>query len=283
MRTVSTRMRARTVGAVFHVAIICVCALFVLPFYWVAISALRPLAETTAFPVKLIPSSVTLDHFRELLTTTNFLRTLINSVIVATVTAIGASIICSLAGYAFALLRFRGRDALFAIVLATILLPPTILMVPNYYLFAKMGILDTWWTLILPTVAPAIGILWMRQYIRAAIPVDLTEAARVDGCSEFAIYWRIILPLSRPGIAALAIFITVQSWNDFVLPFLYLTTPDKLTFPARLIQFVPTAGQYQTRYDLIMAGAVLSALPMLALYAGLQRHFVAGITLGSDR
>jgi multiple sugar transport system permease protein len=247
------------------------------------ISSIRPLDETLQFPVLLVTAHPTFDNYLKLLTTTNFARTLANSVFIAAVTAIGSAFLCSLAGYAFALLRFRGRDWLFRVVLGTMLVPLTVQMVPNFFVFSKLGLLDTWWTLILPMVAPAIGIFWMRQYIASAIPSELVDAARVDGCGEFGVYWRIIVPIIRPGLAALAIFVTVLSWNDFVLPFLYLKTPDSVTFPARLVQFIPQAGQYRTPYDLMMAGAVLSALPVLALYLGLQRHFVRGITLGSIR
>jgi ABC-type glycerol-3-phosphate transport system permease component len=247
------------------------------------LSSVRPLDETLQFPVLLVTDHPTLDNYLTLLTTTNFGRTLGNSVCIAAVTAVCSAFLCSLAGYAFALLRFPGREVLFRVVLGTMLVPLTVQMVPNFFVFSRLGLLDTWWTLILPMVAPAIGIFWMRQYIASTVPSELVDAAHVDGCSEFGIYWRVIVPIIRPGIAALAIFVTVLSWNDFVLPFLYLKTPDSLTFPARLVQFIPQAGQFRTPYDLMMAGAVLSAVPMLALYLGLQRHFVTGITLGSGR
>jgi ABC-type glycerol-3-phosphate transport system permease component len=283
-RGIHSRQLRRSPGLVVgHIALLVVGLLFVAPFYWMILSSVRPLEETLQFPVQLLTSRLTLDNYLSLLAKTNFARTLLNSVIIAFITAAASSFLCSLAGYAFALLRFRGRDLLFACVLGTMLIPLTVQMIPNFFLFSKLGLLDTWWTLILPSVAPAIGIFWMRQYVGASVPSELVDAARVDGCGEFGIFWRVIVPIIRPGIAALAIFITVLSWNDFVLPFLYLKTPDSLTFPARLVQFIPQAGQMRTPYDLMMAASVLSALPMLLLYLGLQRQFVAGITLGSGR
>ena len=275
--------RRRLVAAVaLNAVLIIVAAGFAAPFYWMVISSIRPLSETIAFPVQVLPGHVTFDNFIRLLTQTNFGRTLVNSVIIAAVVSAGAALFCSMAGYALAHLRFRGRQLLFFLVIATMLLPATVQLVPNFYVLSNLGLLNTWWALILPSVAPAIGIFWMRQYIRATLNPEVLDAARMDGASEYRIFWQVVLPLSIPGVSALAVFVAVQSWNEFVLPFIYLQDPDSLTFPPRLIQFFPNAGQLTRPYDLIMAGAVLGAIPMVILFLRFQRYFVPALTWRSD-
>ena len=264
-------------------AVLIVAALFASPFYWMIISALRPLDETIAFPAQLVPGSVSLDNFQRLLGTSNFGGTLLNSAIVASVTAVGAALLCSMAGYAFAMFTFRGSKMIFRLIVATMLIPFTVVMVPTFFIVVSAGLVNTWWALILPAIAPAIGVFWMRQYIRSVISVDMLNAARIDGAGELRIYGQVVLPLIGPGIASLAVFVAVASWNDFVLPFLYLSSPDLLTFPPRLVQFFPNAGQFQTPYDLVMAGAVLGAIPLLILFVAFQRYFVPGVTFGSRK
>jgi len=280
-RKKSSAAMARTV--LLHGLLLLLALLFISPFYWMAISAFRPLSETTAFPVQLVPSTLSLDAFAHLLGETNFGRTLINSVVVTSATAALAVATCVPAGYALAMFRFRGRDPLFFLILVGMVIPATVQLVPNYLVLSRLGLLDNWLALILPNAATPIGVFWMRQYIRASLPRELLAAARVDGASELAIFTKIVMPLIVPGVASLAIFVSTLSWNDFVLPFVYITTTDQLTFPARLVQFFPSRGQIQVPYDLIMAGAVLSTIPVLLAYLLLQRYFVSGLTFGSGK
>ncbi len=264
-------------------ALVVLAAVFLVPFYWMVISAFRPIDDTIRFPIQLGASRLTLDNFARLLADTNYPRTLANSIIIAVASAGSAAMLCTAAGYAFALLRFPGRQLLFGIVLGTMIVPSTVLLVPNFFVLSKLQLLDTWLALILPNAAPAVGIFWMRQYIKSAIDHELLDAARVDGAGEWRVFLQIVLPLVRPGVAALAIFITALSWNDFVQPFIYLSTQDLQTFPVRLVQFFPNLGQFQVPYDLIMAGATLALVPVLVVFLRFQRYFVAGITLGSKR
>ena len=266
-----------------YIVLLALAIVFLSPFYWMVISAVRPLAETTAFPVKLVPTAVSVDAFARLLSETNFGRTLLTSIIVTSATTGLAIATCVPAGYALAMFEFRGRTALFGVILIGMVIPATVQLVPNYLLLANLGLLDNWLAIILPSAATPIGAFWMRQYIRSSLPPDLLDAGRVDGASELTLLLKVVVPLIVPGVASLAIFVSTMTWNDFLLPFVFLSTPDLLTFPPRLMEFIPARGQIAVPYDLIMAGAVLSTLPVLAVYLLLQRYFVSGLTFGSGK
>jgi ABC-type glycerol-3-phosphate transport system permease component len=278
---VSPKLRPRLISIGLHVALGVLALVFLSPFYWMVISALRPLSETTSFPVRLVPSTASADAFLRLLADTNFGRTLLNSILVTSATTGLAIAVCVPAGYALGMFQFRGRRSIFGLVLIAMVIPSTVQLVPNYLLLSKLGLLDNWLALILPGAATPIGAFWMRQYILATMPRELLDAARVDGARELTILLRVVVPLILPGVASLSIFVSTLAWNDFVLPFVYLNSADLLTFPARLIQFYPARGQIAVPYDLIMAGAVLSTIPVLVVYVALQRYFVTGLTFGS--
>jgi ABC-type glycerol-3-phosphate transport system permease component len=252
--------------------------LALIPFYWMIMSSFKPLNEILTIPVMLIPTHPTLNNYSELLTQTLFARSMLNSMAVATTNVLLQVFLCSLAGFAFAKYRFRGRNLLFTLVLATVMVPVSVQLIPNYIIMGRLRWLDTLLPLIVPTAANAFGIFWMRQYMYS-IPDELLHAARLDGASEFGIFWRIILPLARPGLGALALFVFTTSWNEFLLPLVYLRTQE--VFTVQLMISAIFHMRFQQNFHLLMSASVLAIIPMTLLFVFMQRQFIAGLTLGS--
>ncbi len=252
--------------------------LMLIPLYWMTVSAFKPLPEILTVPVSFIPLHPTLDNFVELLKETLFARSMLNSAVIAVANMILQVFFCSLAGFAFAKYRFRGRNLLFTLVLGTVMIPQYVTLIPNYVVMGHIGWLDTWAPLIVPGIANAFGIFWMRQYI-ATVPDELLDAARLDGAGEFGMYWRIILPIIRPGLVTLALFIFSTSWNEFLLPLVYLRTRELYT--VQLILSNIYRVQYKVNYHWVMASSILATLPIALLFGALQRQFISGLTIGS--
>ena len=181
----------------------------------------------------------------------------------------------TLAGFIFAKYKFWGKDIIFGFILVQLMIPFQVVMIPGYLILVKLGLVDTLWGLVIPSMVDAFGIFLMRQFIEG-IPNELMDAARIDGSSEFGIYWRIILPQLGPGIAALGIFTFMGTWNDYLWPLIVITTHEKRTLPLLLTWY---NSQHGTRYDLTMAASILVLLPVLIVYAIFQRRFVRGITM----
>lgn len=199
-----------------------------------------------------------------------------NSVVLAVITVMVKLLSCSMAGYAFARMRFPGRNLLFWATLATMMVPYAVTLVPNYTIMARFGWIDTYLPLIVPGISDAFGVFLMAQFFKT-LPRDYEDAARIDGASWFTIFWRVMLPLARPALVALAIFKFQASWNDFLGPLIYLNSPSKFTLPLGLNFF---KGQYFHFWELILAGAMFNAVPMLVIFAIFQRYFIKGISLG---
>ena len=248
------------------------------PIYWMIMSSFKPLNDIITLPVWLVPLHPTLDNYQLLLTTTLFARSMLNTIIVATVNVGLQTFLCSLAGFAFAKYRFRGRGILFTLVLGTVMIPATVQLVPNYIVMAHLGWIDTWLPLIVPTAANAFGIFWMRQYM-FSVPDELLDAGRLDGTTEFGLFWRVVLPIARPALGALALFVFTTSWNEFLLPLVYLRSADKFTVQLMINAIFRT--RFQQNFHLLMAASVLAIVPMTILFATVQRQFIAGLTLGS--
>lgn len=268
----------RLVLAVLYFILIVAAFLSLIPFYWMFMSSFKPLNDILTIPVYLIPQHVTLDNYQILLTQTLFLRSMLNTVVVAGSNVVLQVFFCSLAGFAFAKYRFKGRNILFTLVLGTVMIPVSVQLVPNYILMAKLGWLNTLLPLIIPTSANAFGIFWMRQYMYS-VPDELLDAGRLDGASEFGLYWRIVVPVIRPALSALALFVFTTSWNDFLLPLVYLRSQE--TFTVQLMIDAIFRVRFQQNFHLLMSASVLAIIPMTILFFTLQRQFVAGLTLGS--
>jgi len=248
-----------------------------LPFYWMFMSSFKPLNDILTIPVWFVPPHPTLDNYTKLLTTTLFLNSVRNTVVVALGNVLIQTFLCSLAGFAFAKYRFRGRNLLFTLVLGTVMIPASVQLVPNYILMAKIGLLDKLWALILPPAANAFGVFWMRQYMYS-IPDELLDAGRLDGSSEFGLFWRIVIPLARPGLGALALFVFTTSWNDFLQPLVYLRSEDQFTVQLMIDHIFRV--RFQQNFDLLMSASVLAVIPMTVLFFALQNQFIAGLTVG---
>jgi ABC-type glycerol-3-phosphate transport system permease component len=261
-----------------YAALALLSAFAIFPFAWMLVSSFKPFPEIFAGDT-FLPQHPTLDNYLRLFADYGAAVKLWNSFFVATVGTILALFLCTLGGYAFAKFRFPARQTLFGLMLATMTIPFAVTMVPLFILMRNVfHWIDTPWPLIVPIAANAFGIFFMRQYLQS-LPDEMLDAARVDGASEFAIFWRIVVPTSIPGLASLGIILFMARWNDFLWPLAVLRSEDVRTMPVMLDALQGPAGR--TAYDLLMAGSVVSVVPMLLVFALLQRHLVAGITSGA--
>ena len=246
------------------------------PLLWMLAASLMPPGEATGYPPRFWPSTVTFEHYAALFTRLDLGRYLLNSTLLAgAVTAISL-FVNSMAGYAFAKFRFRYRDRLFRILLATMVIPAQVAMLPLFLLLKQFGLINTYWGVIIPGMANIFGIFLIRQYL-LAIPDSLLDAARMDGAGEFRIYWALVLPLCRPILVTLAIFTFMGAWNDFMWPLIVLTDSSMYTLPVALANLL---GEHVQDTELMMAGSVLTVLPVLLLFVALQKYYIAGIMLG---
>ena len=251
----------------------------ILPYYWMVISSLKPPEELYAYPPRFTVLHPTFKAYIDLFTILPIARTLFNSLFVATTVTLSNMILCSLAGYAFAKLRFPGRDGIFLALISAMMIPWQVFLIPGFVIVKALGWLNTFWALIVPNLAMPFGIFLCRQYA-TSIPDGLIEAARIDGYSEWGIYSRIILPLLTPTLATLAIFTFLSQWNSFVWPLIVVQSSDMRTVP--LIIGVLN-GQFGSNFAMVMAGALVITLPMLVVFLIFQRQFIKGVFLTSIR
>jgi multiple sugar transport system permease protein len=253
------------------------CFIAVLPMVWMVSASLMETGAANQSPPRLLPARVTFEHYQALFTRLHLGRYLVNSLFVATVVTSVSLLINSMAGYAFAKLRFRGRDRTFRLLTLGLVIPVQVSMLPLFLLLRELGLINTYWGVIIPGLASIFGIFLIRQY-SLSIPDDLIDAARMDGASEFRIYWSVILPVVRPILATLAIWTFLSTWNDFMWPLIVLSDDRMFTLPVALANL---AGERVQDTELMMAGAVLTTLPVMLVFIFLQRYYVEGITMGS--
>ena len=250
-------------------------ALFAAPLVWMVLSSLKSPVQLTENPYAILPKSWQWSNYPQALAAMPYLRYLSNSVALCAGSVLGSTLSCSLAAYGFARLRWRGRDFLFGLLITTLLLPWHVTMIPRFLLIRELGLYNSLAALIAPTfLGDAFFIFLLRQFY-LTIPEELSEAGRLDGLSEWGIYWNLILPLSRPALVTVAVFQTVSAWNDFSGPLLYLSDPQHFPLAYGLEQFV---SSYADQTHLLLAAAVLFTLPMLLLFLFAQRTFVRGIS-----
>jgi len=261
----------------------------VLPFLWMLSTSLKPESQIFRFPPVWIPSSWRWVNYREAMSAAPFGRYFVNTIIYAGAVTFSNLLFCSMAAYAFARLQFRGRNVLFLLVLGTMMIPGQVTMVPVFIMLKHWplvggngllgsgghGLLNSYPGLVLPAAVGAFGIFLLRQFFMT-LPRELEDAARIDGCSEAGIYWRIILPLSKPALATLGIFTFTAAWNEFLWPLLIMSKDSMKTLQVGLQVF---QTQYTTRWDLLMAGTVVVTLPVLIIFLFGQRYFTRGIAL----
>jgi cellobiose transport system permease protein len=250
----------------------------VFPLYWMFVVASNDSATAYKMPPHVVPGGNLL-HLAELVfTTVPFVRSLVNSAVVALAIGAGHGVLCALAGFAFAKLRFPGRNTLFLIVVLTMTVPTQLAVIPQYMIMSKLGWVDTLQALIVPGLASAFGIFWMRQHIASTVSDELLQAARIDGANSWQIFWQIAFPLVRPAAFVLGLLGFVTSWNDFLWPFIILKSPEMYT-----AQIAIKALQNSRVVDLglAMAGSFLATIPLLILFAFVGRRLVTGIMDGA--
>ncbi len=271
-----TRERSWDLGQVALALLFAVVAIiFVSPLVLMVSSAFKPLAEVIQAPPTFIPQNPTLDSFRRVLQDAPYGLWYRNSLIVATAVTVICMLTSAVGGYIFAYFDFPLKRALFTLILITLMIPFPVLLIPNFLIANRLGVLNSLWALILPGMVSAFGIFLIRQFA-AGIPRDLIEAARLDGASEWAIFARIVVPLLRPALAALGVFTFLASWNDYLWPLVAINDLDKSTIPLALTFFNSTNA---TRYDLVMAAATMAVVPVLIVFLIFQRQIVKALVL----
>lgn len=269
-------MRRRVAALALHVALGVAGMLTLLPLLWMVAASCMPAGEATTLPPRLWPSAPTMEHYRTLFARLDIGRHLAISAGVAMATT-AVSLLCNtLAGYAFAKLPFPGRDGTFRLLLGALVIPGQVAVVPLFLLVRALGLVDTWLGVIVPGMASVFGIYLVRQYARG-LPDGVLDAARVDGAGEWRVFRSVALPLLTPILATLALVTFMGSWNDFLWPLIVLADDDRYTLPLALANLV---GEHVQETELVMAGAVLTIAPVVALFLVLQRWYVAGITSG---
>ncbi|MCY3709338.1 MAG: carbohydrate ABC transporter permease [Caldilineaceae bacterium] len=286
------RNQRLTLGRVFtHACLMLALLIFVFPFYWMVSSSLKPLEDIYIVPVPLWPTRPSFSNYLEIVGLipsdeidfrggVSLVRTFLNSTIIAVINTAGNVFLASLAGYAFAKLRFKGRNVLFLSMLATMMIPNSVGLVPNYLIMAWLKWINTWYPLIIPGLATPFAVFWMRQYM-TTVPDEMIEVARIDGCGPFATYLRVVAPVVLPGMAALAIFSFIGHWNAFMGPLIYLNKPELYTLPLFLAVLNSFISGRPTPLHLIFTASFVSILPILLVFLFAQRYFIAGLTAGS--
>jgi multiple sugar transport system permease protein len=271
------RLRRMLGDIALHGVLVVASLLTLLPLFWMVSASLMPSGEASVFPPRLLPSAPTLEHYATLFVRLDLARVLMNSAIVAVSGTVCAVVINAMAGYAFAKLRFRGRDATFRMLLAALIIPAQVGMLPLFLLLKSMGLVNTYVGAIVPFMAGVFGIFLVRQYA-LSVPDELLDAARVDGAGEMRIFFSIVLPVLRPILVTLAVFVFLSAWNDFMWPLIVLSDERKYTLPVALANL---SGEHVQDLELMMAGSVLTLLPVVALFLFLQRAYMRGLLLGS--
>ena len=260
-----------------HAGLALLAVLTLAPLVWMLAASLMPAGEAAQYPPRLWPSEPTLEHYRALFTRLNLGRAALNSFVLATTVTLLSTLVNAAAGYAFAKFDFRGRDGLFRTLLAALVVPAQVAMLPLFLLLKELGAINTYWGVVVPGLASVFGIFLVRQFA-LSIPDDLLDAARVDGAGEGWLFFRIVLPLLRPILVTLALFTFMGVWNDFMWPLIVLTDDRLYTLPVALANLL---GEHAQDTELMMAGAVLTVAPVLVLFLALQRQYIEGIMVGS--
>jgi multiple sugar transport system permease protein/arabinosaccharide transport system permease protein len=267
-----------TVGVVLiNAVLLLLVVLTIVPFLYMMFSAFKPNTEIFGTPITFFPQNPTFENVQSLLANFPFARWALNTVVVAVVGSLLSVLLSSLAGFAFAKYEFRYKNVLFMLMLATLLIPNQVLLVPQFQVVRTLGWFNTYEGLIIPRAVGAFGIFLMRQYT-VSLPSELLDAARIDGATEFGIWWRIVLPLVRPGLAVLGILSFTGLWNDFFWPLIITTDPSMFVVNLGISSLV---GPYDYQYGILLSGTLLACLPVIIIFLFFQRQFIAGFTEGA--
>ncbi|MCT2225694.1 carbohydrate ABC transporter permease [Microbacterium paraoxydans] len=278
--------RSRRAGAprnrglwIVHVVLIVGAALMVFPFVWQLLTSFKTLSDSVQVPPSFLPREWVFTNFAEVFDSMPFGQMFLNSVLLTVGRTVGQVALCTMAGYAFARIAFPGRNALFVVFLSVLMVPSQLYLLPQYEIIQALGWLNTLQALIVPGIFSAFGTFLMRQFF-LSMPAELEEAARIDGANPWQTFWRIMVPLAKPGIIALVVFTVLWSWNDLLWPLIVTTDPAKMPLSVGLSQLV---GIHGTDYPVLMAGALLATLPMLVTFMILQRQFIQGIAFSGTK
>jgi multiple sugar transport system permease protein len=247
------------------------------PLLWMFSASLMPAGGASVFPPPFVPNRVTLEHYETLFARLNLGKYLFNSVVISLGATAISLLVNSMAGYAFAKYRFAGREKLFRFLLAGMVVPAQVTMLPLFLMLNKLGLVNTYWGILIPSLASIFGIFLIRQYA-LSLPDSLIEAARMDGAGDFEIYWRIIVPLCRPVLVTFGLFTFMGTWNDFLWPLIVMTDDSMYTLPVAIGNLM---GEHAPDTELMMAGSVLTVLPILLVFAAVQKYYIQGIMAGS--
>lgn len=284
----------RTFKGITYIAVCSIIAFaMVLPFVWSTLTSFKPDKEIFMYPPRWLPSKVIFDHYIKAFTLVPFGRYFLNSLYLAVMGVFLNLFFGSLSGYAFAKLKFRGRNTIFRVLLIAMMVPSVVTLIPTFLVLKNLplfggnnivgaggqGLLNTFWAVLLPGASGSFGVFFMRQFF-LTLPDELMEAARIEGCGEFGIYWRIYLPLTKPGLATLGIFTFQAGWNNFLWPLIVLNNPLKATIQMGLQSF---SYNYHTDYGPMMAAALVAVLPILILFVYLQKYFIQGIAFSGTK
>jgi multiple sugar transport system permease protein len=274
--TTQKGLTTRSLGnGLFYLLLLVGAAVMLVPFIWMVSTSLKTNEFVLTMPPKFIPRPATLDSYRRLFELFPIRRMFFNSLGIALVVTVGQLITCSMAAYAFARMRFRGRDALFLLYLATLMVPFQVTITPLFILMRILGWINTYQGIILPGVVSAFGTFLLRQAF-LTIPVEYEESAILDGANPFTIFSRIILPLAKPALATLGVFAFMSSWNAFLWPLFIVRDPELMTLPVGLATL---HGRWLTEWNLVMAGTVITVIPMLLVYLFAQKYLVRGFVM----
>ena len=273
---VAGRIRSGVKRGGIHLLLTGGAILFTIPFLWMVSTSLKAPADILLVPPKWIPDPIVWRNYPEAWTSLPFNKFLLNTCTITLFSIIGTVFSCPLVAFSFSRLRFPGRDFWFVVLIATMMLPMHVTMIPRFILFQKLGWLNTFNPLIVPAYfGSAFYIFLLRQFFMT-LPRELDDAAVIDGCNTFGIYWQIILPLAKPALAAVAVFSFISNWNAFLAPLIYLTDMEKMTIAVGLQMF---RGQYTTEMHLLMAASTVAVLPILIVFFIAQKYFIQGIVL----
>jgi len=257
----------------WHLVLLPAALLMVLPLVWMVVTSLETTKETQHYPPVLVPQHVQAGNYSWVLQQAPFGRWFLNTLVVTTVVVLGNLLLCSLAAYAFARIRFFGRGPVFILILVTLMIPFQVVMIPTFLIVKHLGLIDSLWALVIPNLVGPFGIFLLRQFFRS-LPVELEEAARIDGASRLGILFKIVLPLSGPVLATLAVVQFMWTWNDFLWPLIVINSEKHMTLQLGLLTF---QGAHQTNVAALMAANVMSMVPVLLLFFLAQRYFIRGI------
>ena len=280
-RALGRKAQTRLSKGVVYLLLILGSVAMIIPLVWLVRSSFMTLGQIFIFPPEWIPNPWQWQNYPEALTTVPFLRYFVNTMIILIPSVIGTVVSATFAAYGFARLQWPGRDLVFGVLMTTLMLPYAVTLIPTFLLWAKLGLVDTFWPLILPQwFGGGIFFIFLLRQFFMALPKDLDEAAIIDGANPLQILWYIIVPLSRPALITVALFATLNAWNDFLGPLIYLNSSDKYTLALGLNQFT---GLYTSQWHLLMAAATVIIAPVILLFFFGQRYFIEGIALTGSK